>query len=201
MAKKLTKIIAALGAVTGFGIAMLPLGASAEDVTINFTISPTVGTVNVNCSGAVNETEVAGVPLEGMCQLSGSSNTGVRLSLKDADTSLSLTHTNGTNIIEPISPTANMTTMNQADIATMNSGRGGWGFRYVVGSATNLQAAGNYSNWNGITSSDVTIAQSANTTSGAQAAGAAIHFRAVTPPSQAPGTYSDIVTVTVATLN
>ncbi len=199
MTKKITKVIAALGVVAGLGVAALPLSSYAADVTVSFTIQETVGTVDPNCSSGVTDTEPAGADLHGECNLEGSSNTGIQISIKDADSNLNLV--SGTNNITPIGAVISDANFTTANLSTINSGAGGWGFRFSAGAnavSNNLSHTTGYDSFNAITAADQVIAKSSNITSPTHTVGASISFRAVVPPSQPAGTYTDIVTVTVA---
>ncbi len=205
MAKRITKIIAALGVVAGLGIAALPISSyaaeeSSQDVTVRFTINETTGTVAPSCeSNTAGSTGAAGEAIEGTCDLGGSSNTGIQIKIKDKDSTTAATHTDNTTTIPALSGTANLTdsAFAFANLGTGNLPSGGaWGYKFTAGSTAGLTVQGNYGNWNGVTASDVTVAQA---DAAVNMNGAKFDFRAVTPASQKPGVYSDIVVVTVTT--
>jgi len=205
MTKSITKVIAALGVVAGLGVAVLPLSsyADSKDVTVQITIEATTGTVNPGCTTA-SDSGGAGEIIEADCSMTGSSNTGVKISIADKDSNLNLVGNQSPTPenIPALSATANLSDaqFDPANLGTSVPSGGAWGFKFVVGASTNLTTQGNYGNWNGITASDVVVAQSPNATVGVDMAGSKFSFRAVTPPSQAPGIYTDVVVVTVDTL-
>lgn len=221
MTKRITKIIAALGVTTGLGVAALPLSSyaatSTDDVTVEVRIEPTTGTVSPECTTA-EATVGAGEDAEDTCAIGGSSNTGITISISD-----SATGKNGTSLaltgysdafegntaltpaaaINPIASALDNSAFNVGSIASINGGAGGWGYRFNTGGTTGLTLAlaadsvvANNSKWNPLTSTATTVASS---TGGVTLSGAAFGFRAVTPPSQTPGFYSNAVTVTVTT--
>ena len=217
MTKRITKIIAALGVVAGLGIAALPLGSYAapvaEDVLVKITIEPTTGTVDPDC-GDAEYAGAAGAALNAECEITGSSNTGISIAIRDtgADTtldpvstiSLALTAPGGATI-PTIGATANITSANfifaNINQTYLNSGAGGWGYNFIKGTSSNLDIKTGYEGYNGVTASDVIVAESPSATTATVLAGAKFNFRAVTPITQAPGVYTNWVTITVSTLD
>jgi len=219
MTKTITKIVAALGIVAGLGVAALPLGsyAAAENVQVQVRINTTIGSVAPDCgispNFATTATVAAGVLAESNCYISGSSNTGITINVKDTDgTVLGLTgysdgfegSTINGSVIPPINAQLTSANFSIANIAAINSGAGGWGYQFVTGSSTgnlavNTTAVGGTATaslWNAITGTDVLVASSNAPTT---MTGAAFNFRTATPTTQAAGYYSNIITITVAT--
>jgi hypothetical protein len=190
MAKKITKVIAALGVVAGLGIAALPLSSYAEDVDVIVEILPTIGTVEPGCD-EVDTDGGAGEEIDGECGIAGSSNTGIKISIKDKDTVLNLVHTNGTDTIAPIAATTPLANF------TFTNGIFGWGYNFAS-SATGLTVVSGFdTNYRAITASDVMVASSIVPVT-MTSSNTKFNFRAVTPATQVPGIYKDIVTITVA---
>ncbi|MCL1839629.1 hypothetical protein FWF89_01330 [Candidatus Saccharibacteria bacterium] len=224
MAKKITKIIAALGVVAGLGVAALPLSSYADDVEVQVEITATTGTVEPTCEdGESGSTVAAGVDAESDCTIGGSSNTGIAISIANSQTNANGTSTaltgytldfEGRTDAEPTNATngsiipaiaAQMTdgNFNVGNITSINGGLGGWGYNFItggtIGLSVNTTAVGGTataSAWNPITNSNVLVASSSAAT---VMSGAKFNFRAVTPPSQPAGFYSNVVIVTIAT--
>jgi len=220
MTKRITKVIAALGVVAGLGIAALPLSsyAAERDVIVRFTIQGTIGSIDPNCGDGIggnappfSATGPSGAHIDGTCTINGASNQAIEIYLNDKDANTSLVHTTiGTNTIPAIGATANYddTYFIHDNIASMNAGAGGYGFRFVAGSATGGLAAidtsspgpgTNYANWNGVTFSTAPGVMIAKSTGATMMNATYIRFRAVTPVTQAPGIYENVVVMTIQT--
>jgi len=212
MTKRITKVIAALGVVAGLGVAALPLSsyAAETDVFVAVGIDTTTGTIEPDCkSGGVVASGAAGDIIQGECDINGSSNTGISIAIRDRNedslNQLGLTGDQSPtpSIIPAIGASLNLTDTQFAPTGLGLNGLpsgGGWGYKFTVGSSTNLAIAGNHNLWNGITLSDVIVAQSPSATAAVTMNGAGFSFRAVTAPTQTPGTYGNWVTITIDTL-
>jgi hypothetical protein len=222
MTKTITKVVAALGVVAGLGVATLPLSsyAAAETVEVQLRINTTTGSISPDCGvptasadHASTATVAAGVLAESNCYITGSSNTGITINIKDTDgTALGLTGysdgfqgaTPNGSVIAPIGAQLTDTNFTIANISSINSGAGGWGYQFVTGSSTgglavntaNVGGSSSASLWNAITGTDRLVASSAGATT---MTGASFNFRTATPTTQAAGYYSNTVTITVAT--
>lgn len=197
MTKAITKVIAGLGIVAGLGVAALPLSSYAaseesSNVTVNVTINDTIGTVSPDCANSSGE-GAAGTSINSSCGISGSSNAGISILIKDADSTLNLV--SGSNTIAPIGGVLTDANFAFTNIANINAGNGGWGYA-VASSDAGITVTSGYTDYNPITATDVKVA---GTTAASTVSNTSINFRAVTPASQAPGTYTDTVVVTVTT--
>jgi len=220
MTKTITKVIAALGVVAGLGVAALPLSSYADDIQVNVEIRTTTGSISPDCGTpyATTAAVAAGVLAESNCAITGSSNTGITIGISTSSAALTpstaltgyttnfeTAPTNGSTIpaITSQLTSANFTI---ANIGAINSGAGGWGYQFQVGTTTGgmtindalLITSGSsttITDWNPITASNVTVASSSSATT---MTGAAFNFRAATPVTQAAGFYSNVVTVTIA---
>ncbi len=175
-----TKAIVTLGVIAGLGVSILPATsyAAAEDVTVNFGVTSTLSGDMV-CATSTTATGAAGTQLSSTCAISGSSNNGMTFQIKDKDSTLNLVSSG--NTIAPIAA---------VESTTGNLTQNGWG--YKLSGATGATIATGYDKFNPITASNVTIL-----TAPAGSATATLNFAAKTALSQAVGTYSDVVTVTV----
>ena len=211
MTKRITKVIAALGVVAGLGVAALPLSsyAAETDVLVSVEIKTTTGSIEPDCeTSGVDIAGGAGSIIQGECDIDGSSNTGILIAIRDTDEDssgqLGLTGDQSTPVIIPAIGATLGLTDSQFAVSGLGlnglSSNGGWGYKFSVGTSTNLNIVSGYNNWNGITLSNVTVAQSPNATVGVSMNNAGFSFRAVTPPTQAPGIYTNWVTITIDTL-
>lgn len=174
---KMSKTIAALGVVAGLGVAALPLAsyaATTADVTINALIEDTLS-IAVDQStvalGAVDAGVMNGGPVvEGSTNVTVITNDtdGYTVNIKDADEVLNLV--SGSDTIAPGVPT---------------QGNSAWGYK-----------GGDVSNYTAITAADVALKTTSDptTTDGDKFA---LTFGVTADASQAAGTYTDTVTLTV----
>ncbi len=189
--------------VAGLAAGSLPAIASAATATANTTINATVeSTISMSSSGTVtlNITPVSGgaqTSASDTVTVSTNNATGYKLTLKDADTTLTLA--NGLNTIA-----ASSNTMSGATTLANNT----WGF--AVASATPGVASNTFdasytvfsnqashaSKWAGITSSDQQIK---STTSTASSDTTTVWYSAKADTTKPSGTYSDIVVYTATT--
>ena len=184
MSKTITKVIAGIGIVAGLGLAALPLSSYAADVAVSFTIKPTLAAAPTICASAsataVNANTVATVD----CTVKYSANGGASVSIKDKDSTLTLT--SGANTISAIT----------TNPASLTAGTEGWGYKFAAttpGAGTGgLTAVA--STYSGITASAVTVGS--NTAPVTDALGT-FTFAAATALTTPAGTYSDTVTIEV----
>ena len=204
MTKNITKIIAGLGVVAGLGIAALPLSsyaANPQNVLVSVTIEPTAGTVEPLCNNSTAPVEGSGGAGETIttdtCAILGSSNAGINITIQDSDATTALTYSSYTIPAIPVTAELTDALFAYSNISSINAGAGGWGYNFAV-VGTNITSSS--ANWNGVPAynSPTTIASStSSTTATALTTGSNIKFRAVTPTTQAPGTYTDTVILTV----
>jgi hypothetical protein len=185
----ISKVAAVLGIVTGLAVSALPLAsyAATEDVTVSVTVQSTLGSGDAVCGATSGSTATgaAGTNLTATCAFSSSSNNGLKVQIKDADSNLNLV--SGSNSIAPITTTGG---------TTLSASNGyGWGYLQNF-SGSNWTSQNNTEEYSKITSSDVLLGQSneAGPVSGT------ITFGARTAETQAPGTYTDTVTVTTTAI-
>jgi len=185
--RKITKVAAALGIVAGLGVAALPLASYAatvtENVNVSVTINPTLGTGAMACTDATTS-GAAGVTLSATCSYTASSNGGLSVAIRSQGAELNLVGTgNSANTIAPIAS-------QQPTVAALAVN--GWGYRVSGFTGTGSPTiAGNADRYTPITATNVTVINA----SAGTAAGDFV-FSARTPETQAPDTYTNVVTIT-----
>jgi hypothetical protein len=184
MSKSLVKVAASLGIIAGLSVAVLPLSSyaavSSQNVTVSLTIEGSLGTNDGMDCTAAEETGSSGTTITGVCEGKWDSNNSITVKIKDTAGSLNLEA--GPNSIAPIASAA-------AAVSSTNPGWG-WNFQVTNNGGGGFVAAN--SNYNPITSSDVTAGSSTGAVTGAEGK---FNFAAWAPSTQAPGVYENIVTI------
>ena len=194
---KSTKLVAALGVAAGIGVAALPFGAFAYTVT-PYVTSPDKAevTVELKVNKAVGIAVASGRSADGStggrettCTASNTlphttgtcthtvtigANTPATLTLKDADTTTDLTGPTGSAAIP-------------ARGGNLTAGTAGWNI-----------SGGNLSANTAIVASDADSPLTVSTLSAAGVADVEMTYNFATADNQMAGTYSDVITYTIA---
>jgi len=189
----ISKIAAVLGVVAGLGVAALPIStfAASENITVSITVDSSLGGDTTICTDA-GEAGGPGAPIEAACELEGSSNNGLTISIEDYDADLNLRITPEVNIstdpyIAPISA---------AEVAAGFS-QYGWGYRYID---TTGVGAGKATVTNNATYFRPITAKGSPFTAATYTSGTfsgEFGFAANIQSTQELGTYEDVVIVTL----